>query len=51
MRFLFFLFVAILLMVWAAYFSRENNRKLSNTLYVLAAVLSVLFVGGFLRLL
>jgi asparagine N-glycosylation enzyme membrane subunit Stt3 len=50
MRFLFFFFVLILLSLWGAYFSRPNNRGLSNLLYVVAAVLSLLFVIGYLRL-
>ncbi|SEP67102.1 hypothetical protein SAMN05421693_10328 [Ectothiorhodospira magna] len=48
-RFLFFLFVVILLMLWAAYFSRPGNRTLSNALYIAAAVMGVLFVAGYLR--
>jgi len=50
MRFLFFFFVLILLSLWAAYFSRPNNRVLSNILYVVAGVLAVLFLIGYLRL-
>ncbi|EHQ53211.1 MULTISPECIES: hypothetical protein [Ectothiorhodospira] len=50
MRFLFFLFVVILLMLWAAYFSRPGNRKLSNALYITAGIMGVLFVAGYLRL-
>jgi hypothetical protein len=50
MRFLFFFAVLILLSLWAAFFSRPNNRKLSNTLYVIAGVLSLLFLIGYLRL-
>lgn len=50
MRFLFFFFVLILLALWAAFFSRPNNRKLSNILYIVAGVLSVLFLIGYLRL-
>ncbi|MCG5515398.1 MULTISPECIES: hypothetical protein [Ectothiorhodospira] len=49
MRFLFFLFVIILLLLWAAFYSRPNSRKLSNTLYGTAAFLAVLFVAGYLR--
>nr|WP_255705599.1 hypothetical protein [Ectothiorhodospira sp. 9905] len=48
-RFLFFLFVIILLLLWAAFYSRPNSRKLSNTLYGTAAFLAVLFVAGYLR--
>jgi hypothetical protein len=50
MRFLFFFFVLILLALWAAFFSRPNNRKLSNILYAVAGVLALLFVIGYLRL-
>ena len=50
MRFLFFFFVLILLVLWAAFFSRPNNRTLSNWLYVVAGVLTVLFLIGWLRL-
>jgi asparagine N-glycosylation enzyme membrane subunit Stt3 len=50
MRFLFFFAVLILLALWAAYFSRPNNRQLSNVLYAIAAVLSLLFVIGYLRI-
>lgn len=50
MRFLFFFFVAILLTFWAAFFSRPNNRRLSNTLYVVGVVLSLLFLIGYFRL-
>lgn len=50
MRFLFFFFVLILLALWAAFFSRPNNRPLSNILYVIAGVLSLLFLIGYLRL-
>lgn len=50
MRFLFFFFVLILLALWGAYFSRPNNPKLSNILYVVAGVLGLLFVIGYLRL-
>lgn len=50
MRFLFFFFVVIILALWAAYFSRPGNRKLSNTLYIIAGVLSLLFLIGYLRL-
>ena len=50
MRFLFFFFVLILLALWAAFFSRPNNRTLSNWLYVIAGVLTVLFLIGWLRL-
>lgn len=50
MRFLFFFFVLILLALWAAFFSRPNNRQLSNILYVIAGVLSLLFLIGYLRL-
>ncbi|MFW2131907.1 hypothetical protein [Ectothiorhodospira haloalkaliphila] len=49
MRFLFFLFVFILLLLWAAFYSRPNNRKISNALYGTAAFLAVLFVAGYLR--
>jgi len=49
-RFLFFFFVLILLALWAAFFSRPNNRTLSNWLYVIAGVLTVLFLIGWLRL-
>lgn len=50
MRYLFFLFVVILLLLWAAFFSRPGNRRVSNGLYIVAAVLGVLFVAGYLRL-
>ncbi|MFN4263932.1 MAG: hypothetical protein ACK4IT_10075 [Thioalkalivibrionaceae bacterium] len=50
MRFLFFFFVLILLALWGAYFARPNNRRLSNLLYIAAAILAVLFVIGYLRL-
>ncbi|MFO8153692.1 hypothetical protein [Thioalkalivibrio sp.] len=50
MRFLFFFFVLILLTLWAAYFSRPGNTRLSNILYVVAGVLALLFVIGYLRL-
>ncbi len=50
MRFLFFFVVLIILALWAAYFSRPGNRKLSNTLYIIAGVLSMLFLIGYLRL-
>lgn len=50
MRFLFFFVVLILLSLWAAFFSRPNNRRLSNILYTVAAVLAILFVIGYLRL-
>lgn len=50
MRFLFFLFVFILLMLWVAFYCRASHRKLSNTLYIIASVMGVLFVAGFFRL-
>ncbi|WP_200175917.1 hypothetical protein [Ectothiorhodospira shaposhnikovii] len=50
MRFLFFLFVLILLMLWAAFYSRPAHRKLSNALYISAGIMGVLFVAGYLRL-
>lgn len=50
MRFLFFFVVVIILVLWGAYFSRPGNRKLSNTLYIIAGVLSLLFLIGYLRL-
>ncbi|MDX9768201.1 MAG: hypothetical protein RBT51_12730 [Ectothiorhodospiraceae bacterium] len=50
MRFLFFLVVLILLALWAGYFSRPNNRRLSNGLYAAAAVMFVLVLLGLLRL-
>ena len=50
MRFLFFFVVVIILALWAAYFSRPSNHKLSNTLYIIAGVLSLLFLIGYLRL-
>ncbi|MCG5499787.1 hypothetical protein [Ectothiorhodospira lacustris] len=49
MRFLFFLFVLILLMLWAAFYSRPHYKKLSNTLYITAGIMGVLFVAGYLR--
>jgi predicted membrane channel-forming protein YqfA (hemolysin III family) len=50
MRFLFFFVVLIVLALWAAFFSRPANRRLSNTLYIIAGVLSLLFLIGYLRL-
>jgi hypothetical protein len=50
MRFLFFFAVLILLSLWAAWFSRPNNRRLSNWLYGIAATLALLFLIGYLRL-
>jgi hypothetical protein len=50
MRFLFFLVVLVLLTFWAAFFSRPNNKALSNTLYIAGAVMTVLVVAGYLRL-
>lgn len=50
MRFLFFFFVLILLALWAAYFSRPNNPRLSNILYIVAGVLALLFLIGYLRI-
>jgi asparagine N-glycosylation enzyme membrane subunit Stt3 len=50
MRFLFFFAVLILLALWGAFFSRPNNRRLSNILYTVAAVLGLLFLIGYLRL-
>ncbi len=49
MRFLFFLFVIILLSLWAAFYSRPYRRTLSNWLYAIAAVISLLFIAGYLR--
>ncbi|WP_200178023.1 hypothetical protein [Ectothiorhodospira mobilis] len=50
MRYLFFLFVIELLLLWAAFFSRPNRRRLSNGLYAAAAVLGALLLAGYLRL-
>lgn len=50
MRFLFFLVVLILLALWAAFFSRPNNRRLSNILYIVAGIMTVLVAAGYLRL-
>ena len=50
MRFLFFLVVVILLLFWAALFSRPNNKRLSNILYAVGGVMTVLVVAGWLRL-
>jgi hypothetical protein len=50
MRFLFLLVVLALLIFWAAFFSRPNNKRLSNILYIVGAVMTVLLVAGYLRL-
>ncbi|HSP00711.1 MAG TPA: hypothetical protein VLN90_04525 [Thioalkalivibrio sp.] len=50
MRFLFFLVVLVLLVFWAAFFSRPNNKRLSNILYIIGGVMTVLLVAGYLRL-
>jgi hypothetical protein len=50
MRFLFFLVVLVLLVFWAAFFSRPNNRRLSNILYIVGVIMAVLVVAGYLRL-
>ncbi|SFM37634.1 hypothetical protein SAMN05421721_10423 [Ectothiorhodospira mobilis] len=50
MRYLFFLFVLELLLLWGAFFSRPNRRALSNALYIAAAVLGALLLAGYLRL-
>lgn len=50
MRFLFFLVVLILLAAWTAYYLRPIDRRKSNLLYVAAAILALLTLAGWFRL-